>query len=114
MAPPVIAVPRVITTTALHAPSAATPAVVTLSAVSGVYRVIRAVIWSYNATPTGGRITITDGGATKWDFDITASGPGMMPLEHVFSENSAVVVTLASGGGAVTGKLTVVHYQLKA
>ena len=30
---------------------------------------------SYSAAPTGGRISITDGGTLVYDLDITASGP---------------------------------------
>lgn len=110
MASRILATPRPVTTRTLHAPSSNTAAVVTLAAVPNFHHVIRIIFWSYNAAPIGGRLTITDGGVTQLDFDITEAGPGPMPLEMVFNENSQVVVTLAAGGGSTSGKLTVVHY----
>ena len=106
---PVWAIPR-LTTGTVATPAANTAATVTIAASQAGRRVIRAVVWSYSATPTGGRLTITDGGTTILDIDITVGGPGPVPLEYVAGVNAAVVVTLAAGGGSVVGKLSVIHY----
>lgn len=92
-----------------HFPAAATAAVVTLAAIEFKRRVVARIVWSYSAAPTGGKLTIT-GEGTTFEFDITAAGPGSLPLCYVGAENTAVVVTLASGGGTVVGKLNVEHY----
>jgi hypothetical protein len=96
----------------VHAPVAATAAVITLAA-PGTNEVKRHVIhgiqWSYTAAPTGGRLTIvsTTGSVVELDIDITAAGPGALgtPISGVI--NSEVVITLASGAGGVVGKLNV-------
>jgi len=63
------------------------------------------ITWSYSGTPTGGRIVLTVGGVTLYDFDITASGPGFMPLPiHKGGDNEAVVLTIYAGGSGVVGK----------
>lgn len=74
---------------------------------SGVSHVIGGLVFSYSGTPTGGSLTITDGGTTVFSVDITASGPGpiVFPRPMKFAANSAVVVTLAAGGSGVVGKL---------
>lgn len=112
-APRTLNVPRLGTTKAVHAPSANTNAVVTLTAVANNHRAIRTVIWSYSGAPTGGRLNITDGGSLVLDFDITAGGPGMLPLNMAFAENTEVVVTLVAGGGGISGKLTVEHFKMR-
>ena len=86
-------------------PAAATAAVITKAAVAGRRWLIHNIQWSYSAAPTGGKLTITDGGTTIFDIDITAAGPGSVDLTLKGSLNSAVVITLASGAGAVVGKL---------
>jgi hypothetical protein len=106
---PINVIPRLVTLTT-HAPAANTAAVVTLAASANKRHVIRFLVWSYSAAPTNGRLTITDGGVTKADLDITTSGPGPLILDSVFGVNSAVVVTLAAGSGVVVGKLTVGSY----
>ena len=92
---------------ALHVPAAATAAVVTIAAVANRKHWIHNIQWSYSADPTGGRLTITSGGVTKFDVDITTSGPGGFGLEIVGGVNEEIVITLASGAGAVVGKLNV-------
>jgi hypothetical protein len=89
-------------------PASNTAAVVTLAAVDAFTRhLIHRVAWSYNGDPTGGRLTISDGGTTFFDVDITKSGPGSLHFSTPCGFNSAVVVTLAAGGGGITGKLYV-------
>ncbi len=65
-----------------------------------------ALQWSYDAEPTNGGITIVVGGVTKWAVDITAAGPGFMPLARMrLPEAGTATITLLAGGAAVTGKL---------
>lgn len=101
-------------TPSLHVPAAATPAVVTLAAVAEKRHHITSIAYSYSAAPTGGRLTVACGATTVLDLAITAAGPGQLtfpsPLRNS-DANEAVTVTLASGAGAVEGKLTVLSYQ---
>ncbi len=92
-----------------HYPGSNAAAIATLSAVALFRHVIHKIVWSYNGDPTGGRITITDGGVTVFDINITKGGPGSLHMSTPFAVNSAVVVTLAAGGSGVTGKLNVEH-----
>jgi len=95
-------------TPSVHEPAANTAAVITLAAEAGRRHVVRYLAWSYSAAPTGGRLTVTDGGTNKLVVDITAAGQGSLNLTNGFqgAVNSAVVATLAAGGAAVTGKLS--------
>jgi hypothetical protein len=96
-------------TTALFAePNAATAAVITLNATSAG-RQFRYIYWSYSATPTGGQLSITNGGTEVFKLHITAGGPGFIPFPGtaVGTDGAAVVVTLASGGGSVEGTLVI-------
>lgn len=74
------------------------------------------IVWSYNATPTTGRLTVTAGSTVLLDIDITNGGPGELrfakdgPLYHVQSNGTivrgeALTVKLYAGGSAVTGKV---------
>jgi hypothetical protein len=76
---------------------------------AGVSHIIGGIIWSYSAAPTGGTLTITDGGTTVFQLDITSSGVKDLffrrPLK--FSANSQVVITLSAAGASVVGKLNV-------
>jgi hypothetical protein len=91
----------------LHRPAAATAAIVTLAAVARMRHIVHYVAWSYDTTPTGGKLTITKGGTVVWEVAITASGPGGLSLAIIGAVNSEVVVTLASGAGAVIGIVNV-------
>lgn len=89
-----------------HIPASNTAAVVTLAAVDTFTRhLVHRVIWSYDTDPTGGKLTITDGGTVIGEWDITRSGPGSLHFSTPFAKNSAVVITLAAGGSGVQGKL---------
>jgi len=92
---------------AIHVPAAATPAVVTLAATTGVRHIIHNIQWSYSAAPTGGRLTVVQGSTTILDLDITAAGPGGYNFTLTGAMSAAIVVTLASGAGAVVGKVNV-------
>ena len=97
----------------VHAPSAATPAVVTYAASPLKKHYIYGVIWSYSATPTGGGLTIEDvSGTVVLSVSIAASGPGQLdffPPIVSSAVDTAMIVTLASGAGAVVGKLSCRH-----
>jgi len=93
-----------------HAPASNTAAVVTKAAAgAGVCNVIDGIAWSYDAAPTNGGLTITDGGSTVFQVAVTAAGPGffLFPRPLKSAANSAMVVTLAAGGSGVTGKINV-------
>lgn len=112
-APRTISFPMLGTTKTVHAPASNTAAVVTLTAVASYHRAIKTIIWSYSAAPTGGRLTITDNAVTVLDMDITAAGPGILPIGMAFTENTQVVVTLAAGGAGISGKLTVESVRMR-
>lgn len=92
-----------------HAPAANTAAVVTIAADASRPNIVSQVFYSYSAAPTGGSLIITDGGTEVFKQHITAAGPGQVdfvpPLKG--ASNSAVVVTIAAGGGVITGTCTV-------
>jgi hypothetical protein len=91
-----------------HAPAAATAAVITLAADASQFHVLDWVAWSYDDTPTAGLLTITIAGTTVFSASITDKGPGIFNFYHPFytiTKNQAMVITLASGGGSVSGKL---------
>lgn len=102
--------PRILVTSTLASPGANADAVITLPAEPGFHRTIQAVLWSYNDIPSTGGLAITDDGVGQLDLDITAAGPGMLPLNWVFGAESDIVVTLDAGGPGVTGRLTVRHF----
>lgn len=96
----------------VNVPAAATNAVITLAAPGATkVNVISGVAWSYSAAPTGGRLRIEDvSGTTIFDIDITAAGPGYIPFvppKKNAALNTAMIITLFSGGGAVQGKVNV-------
>lgn len=98
----------------VHAPSAATAAVVTYAAEAGKKHCISGVAWSYSAAPTGGNLKIEDvSGTTIFSIDITAAGPGIITFpipKKSAAVNTAMIVTLASGAGSVVGKLSVLNH----
>lgn len=98
----------------VNEPAVNTAAVVNYGAAgAGVSHVITGVAWSYNAAPTGGRITIEDGaGVIVFRQDITAAGPGsiLFPMPKRGAANTAMIVTLTAAGAAVTGKVSVLGH----
>lgn len=75
--------------------------------------VLRSLVFSYGATPTGGRLLIeSPPGKTICDFDITAAGPGVLTPEVAGGEGATLVGTLYPGGSGVVGKLTLLTYLL--
>lgn len=93
--------------TFIHVPNANTAAVVTLAATAGWAWIVERIVWSYSATPTGGRLTIVETETTVLDIDITSGGPGPFEVGEEYSAGAAVVITLAAGSGSVVGKLNV-------
>lgn len=96
---------------AVGAPGAA--ATVTYPAVVGLRHGVSGFLISYSAAPTGGRLTVLDGATTILDLDVTAAGPTPIALSRSLagSINTAMTITLAGGGGAVVGKLTVLGHD---
>lgn len=105
--------PVLAATADVHAPAADTAAVVTYSAASGQKHIISGIAWSYNGAPTGGNLKIEDGsGVTVFDMDITSAGAGIIefPFPKAGSVNTAMIITLAAGGGTVVGTLSVLNH----
>lgn len=72
-----------------------------------VSHVLGGVAWSYDADPTGGRLTVTNDRNIVFDVNITSKGPGFFtfPRPKKGTANKALVITLATGGVGVTGKV---------
>jgi hypothetical protein len=98
----------------VNAPAVNTAAVVTYAASPGVAHVIGGVAWSYNAAPTGGNLKIEDvSGTVVFSVDITTAGPGFFQFarpKKSAAVNTALIVTLAAAGAAVTGKVSVLSH----
>ncbi len=81
---------------------------ITLPAIGGMRHVLSWICWSYSADPTGGRCYVQDGADTILDFDVTAGGPGALPVPDIpGSIGSTMTITLTAGGAGVTGKLNI-------
>lgn len=95
----------------VNQPASNTAAVVTKAAAgAGISNLLAGVYWSYDGAPTGGSLKIEDGGGNVvFIVSVTAAGPGSMlfnpPLKG--TANTALIATLAAGGGGVTGKVNV-------
>ena len=90
--------------------TAAADTAVTITLAAGTLKEhrVHGIIWSYDADPTGGALTIADDVGNNMSVDITTGGPGFLPLPVLSTEGDAVTITLAAGGGTVVGKLTVI------
>lgn len=101
----------------VNAPAVNTAAVVTYTADATHKHIISGVAWSYSGgIPVGGRLTITDGGVTIFDTDITDSGCGSFEFPRPkigAAVNSALVITLAAAGASVTGKLSIENHWIE-
>lgn len=64
--------------------------------------VVGSVSWSYDTTPTGGAITVSDG-TTSISHKVSAAGPNSITFNPplLFADTTAVTVVAAAGGGAV-------------
>jgi hypothetical protein len=99
----------------VSAPAANTAAVVTYAAVANERHCIGGIAWSYSGgTPTGGNLKVEDvSGTTVFSIDITAAGPGFIPFsppKRSAAVNTALIITLAAGGGGVSGKVSVLGH----
>jgi hypothetical protein len=87
--------------------AADTATVVTIGAYPGAYNYLHGLQWSYDAAPTGGKITVQDGagGAILWEQAITGAGAGGQDPDVLGSENTALVITMAAGGAGIVGRI---------
>ena len=95
------------------ATAADTDVVVTIAADSDHAWVIERIDLSYDDTPTGGKLTISDGISDTWEVDFTSGGAGVFngsgQAPYIGVKGSAVTITLAAGGTGVAGKLNVFY-----
>lgn len=88
-------------------------ATATISAVTGANGQVNKLegvmaTWSYSGTPTGGKVTIKRGTTTIDEVDVTASGPGYLPLNGLETAyNEALAATIAAGGSGIIGKVCI-------
>lgn len=101
----------------VHAPAVNTAAVVTYGAVAGERHYITGVAWSYiGGIPVDGNLLITDAGATVFEIDVNDEGPGAFyfnPPKRSAAVNTIMVITLAAGGAAITGKVSIPGHESK-
>jgi len=65
---------------------------------------IHSIQFSYSASPTGGRLAITDGTNT-FDVDLATAGPAFLICPLIFTGN--VTATIYAGGASIVGKLNI-------
>jgi hypothetical protein len=94
-----------------NSPAADTAAVITLAALPNSFpRVLDQITWSYSAAPTNGNVKVeSPSGNIVHEFDVTAGGPGFIPFPRGLdgTAGAAMIITLAAGGGAVSGIINV-------
>lgn len=91
------------------APADGVAAIVTLAASDDETHVVDMIVASYDSTPAGGNLLVQDGEATLLVVDISDSRVCRIPFLRGLAgrPGEALTVTLAGGGGAVSGKLNV-------
>lgn len=96
----------------VHAPASATAAVVEYDAVEGECHCISGLAWSYSGAPVGGRISIEVGAEVVFDVGVTAAGAGVIEFKVAKkgAAGEAMTITLASGGGGISGKLSILAH----
>lgn len=97
----------------VHEPAAATAAVVTYTAIQTGRHVLRSIAWSYSAAPAAGSLKIENGsGNTVFAVNIVNAGWDQIVFVEpvVGSTNTDLIITLASGGSGVTGKLSITNH----
>jgi len=73
-------------------------------------RYLQWIAYSYDAAPTGGKLTVKQGATTIFELDVTAAGAKFLDFARnqlAMTASATVTVTLAAGGAGVTGKLNV-------
>lgn len=99
--------------TLVSAPAVNTAAVVTLPALASLKHEIDGINWSYaGGNPTNGNLVVRIGGVVELNLDITAQGADSIPLYRMSNDNESVVVTLAAGGGGVTGRVSIAKHRV--
>lgn len=97
----------------VHAPTSNTAAIVTYAAAgAGICHVITGIAYSYLGIPVGA-LTIEDGsGNVVLSLDTAIAGIGSItfPRGKKGSANTAMIITLAAGGVAITGKLSILGH----
>lgn len=92
--------------------AADTAVVITYAAKTGFQHVIDQIIAGYDTSPTGGALTIEDGsGNTIFHVHINDALPARLTFTPPLmgSEGTAMIVTLAAGGGSAIGHLNCRH-----
>ena len=98
----------------VNAPASNTAAVITYSANAISAHYIEGLYWSYSGAPAAGNLKIEDGsGTTVFSLDITAAGPGFLPLEKLGTPNTAMIITLAAGGVGISGKVCIGQHWIQ-
>ncbi len=100
-------------------PSAHAAAVVTYTAVAGMYHVIGQIFGSLDATPAAGvNLKVEDvSGTTVFSIDLVAAGPfsfNFSPALQSQAQNTAMIVTIADPGSSVTAKLNCRHWTVQS
>jgi len=103
----------------VNAPAVNTAAVVTYVAIAGLRHVITGFTWSYvGGIPVGGNLLVEDvAGTTVFTMDIPEEGAGVIVFpkpKRSAAVNTAMIVTLAAAGAAVTGKLSILNHFTEA
>ena len=93
----------------VDAPLVTVAAVATSTAGTGGIHRIADILYSYDVAPTGGSLKISDG-TTDVEVAVVAAGAGRVPQHFLpFESPDQITVTLAGGGGGVTGKLNIMN-----
>lgn len=81
---------------------------ITLVGRAGMRHKVQQITWSYSSAPAGS-LSTTGFEGDELAFDITAGGPGglALPPSAYGAVGASVVVSLAAGGGGITGKINV-------
>lgn len=82
---------------------------ITLAALANFWYVLKKLIVSFSAAPTGPvTVTVSTGGANLWVQDLTGVGPHTLDFGGVDLEGTPganVVVTVGAGGAGITSNL---------
>lgn len=91
--------------------AANTAVTITYAAARHAGYAIKEIIADYSATPTGGLVTISEGGTVVRRFPVPGTSRTItFPDGGLrFDRNSEVVITLAAGSGSVVGYLNVIR-----
>lgn len=101
-----------------YATATAAAAVVTYAAVAALKHIISGVVASYAGTTPAGSLKVEDvSGTVVFNVDLDGKGPFVITFPESIKAaavNTALIVTLASGGTSVVGKVTVFGHRLEA